>query len=193
MSTRRLNPEELNVLVSRAVAGEKGAFARLDAQYRPLARATARRCGAGSDCEDLVQEALLRLHLHLADLRQPSALPAWLCRTVRNLCFSRARRQSRLHFASLDLEDSADTVAATSSDPCADEVVAWEEAEAVRRAVARLSARDRNLALHLMAETAYGEISTHLSMPVGSIGPTRERMLRRLAGTAEIRHLVDAA
>lgn len=192
MSTRRLSAEELQLLVNRAVAGEMWAFARLDEQYRPLARATARRCGGGTDSEDVVQEALLRLHLHLAELRQPAALPAWLCRTVRNLCFSRARRLNRMQFAPLDVNDPGESVL-SSADPCADEVVASEEAEAVRRALARLSPRDRRLALHLMAETAYGEISSSLRMPVGSIGPTRERMLRRLAGTAEIRHLIDAA
>jgi RNA polymerase sigma factor (sigma-70 family) len=195
MRSERLTPDELADLVARAAAGEARTFARLVEQYEPLVRATARRYGAGADTDDLVQEAWLRLLLHLDRLREPAALPAWLCQTVRNLCFTRGRRLSRVQLTPLEPDTSVEAASTLcgDADPCADEVVAADAAAQVQRAVERLSPRDRRLARHVMEQSAYGEISADLAMPVGSIGPTRERMLRRLGAAVEIRHLVDAA
>jgi RNA polymerase sigma factor (sigma-70 family) len=147
------------------------------------------RWGAGPDTEDLVQETWLRLWQHLDRLRQPAALPAWLCRTVRNLCHSRARRLSRVRFSPLEPDQASEVSPIEVADPSAEQVVAASEAEVLRRALDRLSPRDRQLAGHVMDQSSYGEISHALDMPMGSIGPTRERMLRRLAGASEVRHL----
>jgi RNA polymerase sigma factor (sigma-70 family) len=180
-------------LVAAANEGDTEAFARLMRQYDVLVRNTALRWGAESDTEDLVQETWLRLWQHLGSLRQPAALPAWLCKTVRNLCHSRARRLSRFRFAPLESDQSTDTIPVEVLDPCAEQVVAEAEAIVLHRALRRLSARDRQLARHVMDQSTYGEISKGLDMPMGSIGPTRERMLRRLAAVNEIRHLQLAA
>jgi RNA polymerase sigma factor (sigma-70 family) len=193
MTNERLTTEALIDLVARVGAGDSRAFAQLVEHYDPLVRATARRWGGGADADDLVQEAWLRLLIHFDRLRQPAALPAWLCQTVRNLCFSRGRRLNRIRMTPLEADSSIDLVLSGDDDPCADEVVAADAARRVHQAVDRLSPRDRRLARHVMEQSAYGEISADLAMPVGSIGPTRERMLRRLGACAEIRHLVDAA
>jgi RNA polymerase sigma factor (sigma-70 family) len=184
---------DLHDLVARAVDGDAVAFGGLVHRYDPLVRATARRCGAGADAEDLAQETWLRLMQHLGGLREPAALPAWLCRTVRNLCYSRGRRLHRVRFTPFEAEGAADSLPGDGGDPCADEVVGTAAAVVVRRAVSRLSDRDQRLARHVMFQTAYGDISRDLAMPLGSIGPTRERMLRRLGATREIRRLGDAA
>jgi RNA polymerase sigma factor (sigma-70 family) len=189
MTTARLAPKTLCDLVAAANSGDTEAFGRLVSQYEVLVRNTALRWGAGADAEDLVQETWLRLWQHLDRLRQPAALPAWLCRTVRNLCHSRARRLGRVRFSPLESEHGGDVSLAEVADPSAEQVVAASEAEVVRRALDRLSPRDRQLADHLMDQSSYGEISRALGMPMGSIGPTRERMLRRLAAASEVRHL----
>jgi RNA polymerase sigma factor (sigma-70 family) len=193
MRTERLSSDALTDLVCRAVAREPGAFDRLVMQYDPLLRATVRRYGGASDVDDLVQEAWLRLLLNLDRLREPAALPAWLCQTVRNLCFTRGRRLSRVRVTALEAESTFEGGPVADVDPCGDEVVAADAAACVHRAVERLPPRYRRLARHVMDQSAYGEISADLLMPIGSIGPTRERMLRRLSTTAEIRKLVDAA
>jgi RNA polymerase sigma factor (sigma-70 family) len=182
---------DLHDLVARAAGGDTVAFGSLVRRYDSLVRATARRCGAGADAEDLAQETWLRLMQHLGGLREPAALPAWLCRTVRNLCYSRGRRLNRVRFTPLETEGMVDPL--PTDDPCADEVVGSAAAVVVQRAVARLPERDQRLARHVMLQTTYGDISRDLHMPLGSIGPTRERMLRRLASTREIRRLGDAA
>ena len=193
MTTARLAPETLCVLVAAANEGDTAAFRRLVVQYEVLVRNTALRWGAGADTDDLVQETWLRLWLHLDRLRQPAALPAWLCKTVRNLCHTRARRLGRARQLPLEPEQTGDTVPPDTLDPCMEHVVASNEADVLHRALARLSDRDRQLARFVMDQRSYGEISRALDMPMGSIGPTRERMLRRLATSSEVRHLRQAA
>jgi RNA polymerase sigma factor (sigma-70 family) len=189
MTTARLAPQTLCDLVAAAREGDAEAFGRLVVQYEVLVRNTAVRWGAGPDTEDLVQETWLRLWQHLGGLRQPAALPAWLCRTVRNLCHSRARRLNKVRFTPLEPDQSGEVAVVETLDPCAEEVVAVNEAQVLHRALGRLSPRDRQLAHHVMDQSTYGEISVLLEMPMGSIGPTRERMLRRLAAVKEVRHL----
>lgn len=193
MTTARLAPETLCGLVAAANEGDTAAFRRLVVQYEVLVRNTALRWGAGADTDDLVQETWLRLWLHLDRLRQPAALPAWLCKTVRNLCHTRARRLGRARQLPLEPEQTGDTVRPDTLDPCMEHVVASNEADVLHRALARLSERDRQLARFVMDQRSYGEISRALDMPMGSIGPTRERMLRRLATSSEVRHLRQAA
>ena len=64
----------------------------------------------------------------------------------------------------------------------------------VRQALARLPERDRRLLTLLVNPSVdYAYISKTLGMPVGSIGPTRQRALRRLRAELRAGDLVDAA
>jgi DNA-directed RNA polymerase specialized sigma24 family protein len=73
-------------------------------------------------------------------------------------------------------------------------VLDGERRSIVRRAMDRLPERDRALLTLLVAAPppSYEEISARLGMPVGSIGPTRARALRRLRAELEAVDLVDA-
>jgi len=74
-----------------------------DSQYGSLfgdLAALARALGAGSDAEDVAQEALLHARDHLDQLREPDKLRAWVRRmAVRGACRARGR-----HLAALDAE-----------------------------------------------------------------------------------------
>jgi RNA polymerase sigma-70 factor (ECF subfamily) len=48
-----------------------------------------------SDVDDVVQEALLSMHRGLADVRDPAALPGWICAIARNAATDQLRRRSR--------------------------------------------------------------------------------------------------
>jgi DNA-directed RNA polymerase specialized sigma24 family protein len=68
-------------------------------------------------------------------------------------------------------------------EPGVDErLLAHENAQAVRAALARLPGHWRRLVEMLMADppASYAEISDQLGLPVGSIGPTRGRCMARL-------------
>ncbi|HEU6439765.1 MAG TPA: RNA polymerase sigma factor [Terriglobales bacterium] len=84
-------------------AGEMIDLEGFDSQYGALfgdLSALARALGAGSDAEDVAQEALLEARSHLHQLRDPVKLRAWVRRiAVRGAC--RARRR---HLADLDAE-----------------------------------------------------------------------------------------
>jgi RNA polymerase sigma-70 factor, ECF subfamily len=52
--------------------------------------------GNREDADDVVQEVFIRAHGHLADLRDPARLKAWLYRISTNLCMDHLRRRSRV-------------------------------------------------------------------------------------------------
>jgi RNA polymerase sigma factor (sigma-70 family) len=66
------------------------------------------------------------------------------------------------------------------------EVLAAERSTVLRQALGLLPDRDRELLRECLVEgRSYDEITQRLAMPVGSIGPTRQRALRRLRGILE--------
>ncbi len=82
------------VLVIRALRGDRTGFDALVRRYRAAATVTAQRMLATrEDVEDVVQEAFVRAFCALPRLRDPRRFAAWLHRIVRNLAHRR-RRQS---------------------------------------------------------------------------------------------------
>ena len=78
-----------------------------------------------------------------------------------------------------------------SSRPTVDDaLLAGERREAIRQAILRLPGHERRLVALLLREPdlTYQEVSAMLSIPKGSIGPTRGRCIARLRGD---RHLVN--
>ena len=88
-----------------------------------------------------------------------------------------------------------DTAAIDDPDPASPDVLAIAARErhvALRGAVERLSGRQRVLLTSMLATPAptYEQLSTHLDMPVGSIGPTRDRALARLRDDPDLARAV---
>ena len=69
-----------------------------------------------------------------------------------------------------------------------------ERRDAVAAAVERLPDHHRVLVGELFGPSlpSYAEVSSKVGMPIGSIGPTRERMLERLRRDARIAGLARA-
>jgi RNA polymerase sigma factor (sigma-70 family) len=136
----------------------------------------------GADAEDVAQTVWLRLVEHLRDLREPRALPMWLITISRNECLRVLKASRRLQPVdpTRDTEALHDpgTVAAGPDQGLLD----GERHQRLLAAFAELSDRHRELLLLLTADPPipYTEISRRLGVPVGSIGPTRARALRRL-------------
>ena len=78
-------------------------------------------------------------------------------------------------------ESAGDDIATPDPSP-EDVVVLAETRAAVRRAAAELTGRQRLLVDELFYQPprSYDEVSRRTGLPVGSIGPTRIRTLRRL-------------
>lgn len=133
-------------LVREAMAGDKGAFARLLTRHRPLVAAVCRRAiGDPLLAEDAVQEAALQALLGLDRLRHPAQFGPWLAGIGLNLCrdWQRRRRREGRSWATLwDRERSIERDAAWAADPAAIAEAAEERAW-LRHAVATLPSGQR--------------------------------------------------
>ena len=165
-------------LVERARDGDQTAWDRIVERYAPLVWSLCQRFHlARADADDVGACVWLRLVEKLDTIREPAALPGWLATTTRRECLRLLQAKNR----ELPVEDNQRLV--DDANPAAD---AWlleqERLIALRLAYGDLSERCRQLLKLLFADpvTPYDEISAILGMPVGAIGPTRQRCLGKL-------------
>jgi RNA polymerase sigma factor (sigma-70 family) len=152
-------------------------------------RATARsyRLNA-SDVEDAVQTTWTAAFRHIDSIREPEAISGWLMVTVRREAIHMLRARQR----EIPVAELPDRVAVKEPVPVS-ELLESERCQALRAAVELLPDRQRAL-LHALAsqpESTYDELSRSLSIPVGSIGPTRQRALARLRRNRELTALAS--
>jgi len=174
-------PEEL---LARASAGDEAAWRQLVARYQALVYQVIRAHRIPpEEGEDLFQEVFLRLHRHAGRIRDAAALTRWVAVTTRNLCLDGLARKKR--------ERGRPDPLANQSDPAPvpeDLFHRSEEAQHVREALETLSERCRELLRILYYESDapdYRLAADRLGMPLGSVGPTRQRCLERLLGALE--------
>jgi RNA polymerase sigma factor (sigma-70 family) len=138
----------------------------------------------GQEAHDVVQTAWLRLLEQGDSIRNREAVVGWLTTVVRRECLRviRSRQRERL-YAPEDLGQVADVA---DNGPTADEILVREESQQlVRQAMQSLPPRQHDLLVALSDADApgYSVVGAQLGMPVGSMGPTRQRGLRRLRAT----------
>jgi RNA polymerase sigma factor (sigma-70 family) len=96
--------DETGVL-ARVRAGDTAAYAELVRRHAPVAQRTAVLLGAGSEADDVVQEAFVKAYRALGGFREGAAFRPWLLRIVanetRNVVRSRQRRSHREELATL--------------------------------------------------------------------------------------------
>jgi len=125
----------------------------------------------------VIQTTWLRLVENIDRIEQPERLGAWLATTSRRESLKIATRQ-----APIPATDAVYLIADDKIDPSDAGLLREEQARAIRNAAERLPLRCQRLLGLLMGneDLPYKEISELLSMPVGSIGPTRGRCLDHL-------------
>ena len=166
------------LLVRGAAAGDLRAWNELVRHANPIVR----RAAAGfelapADVDDVAQITWMRAFDRLHALRDPGAFVGWIAVTARREALRLLQRHPREllvdDFSRLDEGDAA---------PIEDSLMERERAVAVHGAVGRLPEHQRRLLRCMLAHpgAGYAEIATHLEIPIGSIGPTRERALVRL-------------
>lgn len=166
-------------LVRAAACSDPAAWNALVRRFANLVRSVARRHGLNdADSADVCQTVWLQLFEHLSDIRQPERLAGWLATTARNECRRVIRQKERtrpVDTNELDVkqEGAPDLASATE---------AAERAAFVRSVLAALPDRQRTLLGALMMDPApsYQDVATGLNIPMGSIGPTRQRSLRAI-------------
>lgn len=174
-------------LFQRVADGEPAAWSTFVERFGPLVHAICGRTGVSKgDREDVAQTIWVKLLRHAEHLRCPSSLPGWVATTAKRECW---RHVSRSRRASDALQDAADSEREPAPAPEAD-LAQLETAQRVRDAVARLDGRCARLltALFLSPSTpSYQDLAKDFGVPIGSLGPTRQRCLARLAVDLERR------
>jgi RNA polymerase sigma factor (sigma-70 family) len=181
-------------LVSAAAEGNPEAWAEIVHRFTNLIWGIARSHRLNhDDAADVVQNTLLRLLENLRRIDQPEALPGWLATTARREALNVLRRHTR----DLPVEDQ-ELHALGADAPEMDVGLLTAERDAhLWRCFRQLPHRDQQLLQLLVAcdRPSYMTIALGLDMPVGSIGPTRMRALKRLHTLLETSNYVfrDAA
>jgi RNA polymerase sigma factor (sigma-70 family) len=125
-------------LVNASLAGNLEAFGQIVSRYQSLVCSVAYSAtGSLTQSEDLAQETFIAAWKHLADLREPEKLRAWLCGIARNLINSALRTQDRepSHYA-----ESLDQVSESCSpEPLpVERAISQEEADILWRSLERI-------------------------------------------------------
>jgi RNA polymerase sigma factor (sigma-70 family) len=174
-------------LVTAAADGDSAAWRALVHQFSGLIWSITRSYRlSGSDAADVSQTTWLRLAENIGKLNSPDRVGAWLATAARRECLQHLRASAR----TVPAEDMTSFEEAAAGDnPTEEEVLRAESeredahrARVVWQAMGRLPDRCRRLLRVLMAAPppSYAEVAAALELPVGSIGPTRARCLRRL-------------
>jgi RNA polymerase sigma factor (sigma-70 family) len=174
-------------LVRRAVGGDPAALSRLVERHDRSLRAIARFYRLGPwDVDDVVQTTWLLFMEHGGALREPAALKGWLATTARRQCLRTLQR----HVREQPSEDEAPAGNGRAPDPC-ETLIAAQRRAALHGAVGRLPVSSRRLMVLLIArpDLSYEQVGAALGIPIGSIGPTRQRAVSRLGQMREIRAL----
>ena len=137
-----------------------------------------RRCRLNdADVAEVCQTTWLRLVENLDRIEQPERIGAWLATTSRRESLRIATRHT-----AVSATDVLYLMADDEADPLDAALLKEEQAHAIRMAAERLSPRCQRLLGVLMSDDdlPYKTIAEQLSMPIGSIGPTRGRCLEHL-------------
>jgi RNA polymerase sigma factor (sigma-70 family) len=179
-------------LVRRAAAGDELAWRQLIDRFGPVLRHVSSSYRLGTaEAEDAVATTWSKLVEHIDALRDGRALPGWLVTTLRRECLARVRTRSRERLvAEVAADELVDYVDFDRS------LVDADRRQSADRALGHLSEDQRQLMAMLFADPSpsYAEISARLKIPIGSIGPMRMRLLRRLrdALSADEQELANA-
>ncbi|MYW14734.1 sigma-70 family RNA polymerase sigma factor, partial [Streptomyces sp. SID2955] len=176
-----------------AVDGDAAAWKALVEGLSPLVWSVVRAHRlSDADGHEVFQTVWFRFAQHLGRIREPDTAGAWLASTARHECLKVLKGLARL-----TLTDDPRVLDRASEDRTPEETLIDAEeaagrAERIRRLWQELDGlgeRCRQLLRVLMASPppSYGEISAALGIAVGSIGPLRQRCLRRLRARMDAR------
>jgi RNA polymerase sigma factor (sigma-70 family) len=175
-SPEEAGPTPVARLLDAAGRGDQRAWDELVARYRDLVRAITRSYRLqDADACDAEQRTWLRLVEHRGTVRDPERLGGWLATTTSRECL-RILRERR---AGAPVEVEA------VPDPAGDVEERVVDALTVDRLwalVATLPPRSRLVMRALFGGEArpYAEVSAATGIPIGSLGPTRARVLEQL-------------
>ena len=168
-------------LMTRIRDGDEAAWIALTDRYTGLLWSIARGLRLDdADAADAVQATWLRLLENMTAIRDPDRIGGWLATSMRRECFDVLRRAARVRVGGPGGDDWA--ALPDPADPLDVALLRDERDAALWHAVGLLKPHCRRLLRVLSADPppSYAEAAAALDMPLGSVGPTRQRCLRCL-------------
>lgn len=167
-------PEQiLSQLVDRCLSGDESAWREFVDRHSRLVYSIPKRSRFDdAACDDIFQEVFLAAFRNLESLRDAQTVPKWLITTAVRAC----ARYARKHRKSLDVQPPE-----SIAEP---EMERQERLSALHRGLEQIGDRCRELLLRLHTQgpnVSYDLVAEELGIPRGSIGPTRQRCLEKLA------------
>ncbi|MGH8276237.1 MAG: RNA polymerase sigma factor, partial [Steroidobacteraceae bacterium] len=129
------------------------------------------------EAQDVVQDAFLKLHRHLASGGPQPNLRSWLFRVAHNQARNRQRSYERRFGAPLD--EGAETMLDETTPEQA--VLQKEKFRRLSQAMALLTEAERECVLLRAGGLRYREIGEVLALPTSTVSDTVERAVKRLA------------
>jgi RNA polymerase sigma factor (sigma-70 family) len=175
-------------LVRLAGAGHDAAWTELVRRKSRMVWAVSRSIGlTDADASDVVQTTWLQLTQYISGLEKPECVTAWLVVTAKRESIRLlARNRRRSSVGALAAADPTNQHGPDGIEAVEGELASDGRRLAVSRALDVLPPRQRVLVEVLMRRNDYEGIAADLDMPIGSIGPTRQRALARLRRSPEI-------
>jgi RNA polymerase sigma-70 factor (ECF subfamily) len=166
-------------LLKRYAAGDEGAFQEIVNQYKDGVYAFLRRFLNDRDLvDDVFQETFLQLHVSRDSFDLSKPLRPWLFTIAANKAKDALRRRQRVDATNLgsmfdseehSIDDVLNTLDHDDHMPY-DDLIRDETAAAVKRVIARMPARLREiLILAYFHKFSYAEIAGILRIPVGTV------------------------
>jgi RNA polymerase sigma factor (sigma-70 family) len=176
-------------LVQHCLQGNAAAWEELVGRYARLVHSVPVRYGlTAAEVDDVGQEVFLALAQNMHQIEDPERLSAWLITTARRLTWRAVQKRNREQPAAAgdlsDIELPATAQPVTTHVPSIHALfTGWQQQEMISLSMTKLGDRCRDL-LRLIfldaAEPSYAQISAQLGIPLGSIGPTRNRCLQQM-------------
>src|SRR5215211_123942 len=162
--------------------GDVGAWQRLLDRYERLVFSVPRRYGLSrEDAADITQLSFTILFQSMDTLREDSNLGAWLTTVARRHSWRLLERKRGEGAGGYYGSSNGST--SMLANIGTDDVERWELNEWLDHGLSLVGKPCRDLlsALYLdPKQPSYAEVAARLGMPVGSVGPTRIRCLKRL-------------
>jgi RNA polymerase sigma factor (sigma-70 family) len=168
---------DVGSLLRRVIDGEQAAWDEIVERFGGLVWSVARSYRLGALTDDVVQTVWLRLAEYCDRIRDPERLAAWLATTTRNEALRVVKKQSR-SLSMGELPERTDLSVATLEELVSDS----DTLDHVLDAFRQLPDKDQEL-LRLLCTVPpldYATIAEILDRSIGSIGPSRDRSLKKL-------------
>jgi RNA polymerase sigma factor (sigma-70 family) len=161
-------------------------------RFRPVIAGAARRhVYSAHDIDDVVQETWLAFVTKAPQIREPERVVGWLRTTAINLARRLAMRNARTELVD---ETAMERALPSFEDEVTTRATEQSQRVAFEEAVEQLSHREQRLVSLLVDERglSYGVIGGLLERPIGSIGPSRARVVDKIRRQPGVKAILDA-